>query len=119
MMKSMPPWPPIFCAISPSRCPERMLVLLVVVDGAPGFVLIHAVDVDARGIVFEDGLGARDLVDAAVGMRRGNGVLDGDGEAGGGFDERGVEVAVRIAFFLARIVWLELLLAISVETALR
>jgi len=67
--------------------PERMLVLLEVVDGAPRLIFVHAVDVDAGWVVLEDGFGSGDLVDAAVGVRRGDGVLDADGEPGSRFDE--------------------------------
>jgi hypothetical protein len=100
--------------------PERIFILLFEgVDGGPRLVALLPLEVDARRIVGEDSQGASNGIDAVVGMRIGDVVLEGDGEAIGCFDERRVEVAGDVLFRLTGIAGLEMSFAVLIEAALR
>src|SRR5688572_6728399 len=77
---------------------------LVFIDRGPAIVLAPALDVDARRIVLEDAPGAFDAVDAAVGSGTRYVVLEPDGAAARGLDQRGIEIATDVLLAPARII---------------
>ena len=84
---------------------------LVGVDGAE-FFLGGTVQENARRIVAEDPLGSGDQVDAVVGLRSCDVVLERDHPAPGRLNQARVEIAAAIHLFLARIVRPKLLLPV-------
>src|ERR1035437_8712341 len=95
--------------------PQRGLVfLLIQVERFEGFAP-RPIDVDARRIIAEDALGAGDQVDAVVGLRAADVVLELDHAALHGADQADVEIAFLVDFLPARVAGVELLLAVLLQ----
>src|ERR1035437_3022099 len=87
--------------------PQRGLVfLLIQIERFEGFAP-RPIDVDARRIIAEDALGAGDQVDAVVGLRAADVVLELDHAALHGADQADVEIAFLVDFLPARVAGVE------------
>jgi hypothetical protein len=98
--------------------PQGMLIFLPLINRTPLLLAALAVKVDARRIVGKNSLGACNFVDAAVGLRIGNIMLERDGQAVRGLDQRRVQVSGEVAVCPVRVRFVDMILPIELQTSL-